>query len=87
MKIFVRFFLIVISKKRVRLAVKRNRIKRRIKEACRLHKKKIEPLLERNNLQLNLAIIYQQDDIIDSEHVERKINSILTRLVKRICDD
>ena len=37
--VFVRF-LIVVSKKRVKLAVKRNHIKRRIKEVCRLHKKK-----------------------------------------------
>ena len=84
--VFVRF-LIVVSKKRVKLAVKRNYIKRRIKEACRLHKKKIELLLERNNKQLNLAIIYQQDDIIEYKLVEKKINSILTRLIKKLCDE
>lgn len=84
--VFVRF-LIVVSKKRVKLAVKRNHIKRRIKEVCRLHKKKIELLLERNNKQLNLAIIYQQDDIIESKLVEKKINLILTRLIKKLCDE
>ena len=84
--VFVRF-LIIVSKKRVKLAVKRNIIKRRIKEVCRLHKKKIELLLERNNKQLNLAIIYQRDDIIDYKLLEKKINLILTRLIKKLCEE
>ena len=76
-----------IHSKKVRYQLKRNHIKRRIKEVSRLHKKKIELLLERNNKQLNLAIIYQQDDIIDYKLVEKKINSILTRLIKKLCDE
>ena len=79
--------LIVVSKKRVKLAVKRNLIRRRIKEACRLHKKQLELLLARKEKHLNLAIIYQQDDIIDFSIVEKKINSILTRLIKKLCSE
>ena len=76
--------LIVVSKKRLKLSVDRNAIKRRIREAYRLQKKKLEFFLERNNQQLNLAIIYQQEEILDSKTLEAKINLLLTRLIKKL---
>jgi len=82
--VFVRL-LIVVSKKRFKLAVQRNSIKRRIKEAYRVQKKQLELLLEKSNQQLNLAIIYQQDDILDSKILEKKINLLLIRLIKNLC--
>ena len=82
--VFVRL-LIVVSKKRVKLAVQRNRIKRRIKEACRLQKKQLELFLESKNQKLNLAIIYQQEEVLDSKLVEEKINLLLIRLIKTLC--
>ena len=50
--------LIVVPKKRVRLASDRNVIKRRVKEAYRLQKSELEKYLKSNNHQLILAIIY-----------------------------
>ena len=76
--------LIVVSKKRLKLAVERNVIKRRIKEVYRLQKKQLELFLESNNQQLNLAIIYQEEEILDSKTLEEKINLLLTRLIKRL---
>ncbi|MEC7863777.1 MAG: ribonuclease P protein component [Bacteroidota bacterium] len=76
--------LIVVSKKRLKLAVDRNVIKRRIKEACRLQKKQLELFLESNNQQLNLAIIYQQEEILDYKHLEEKIKLLLSRLIKKL---
>ena len=75
---------IVVSKKRVKLAVDRNIIKRRIKEAYRIQKRQLELALERNNQQLNLAIIYQEEDIKDYKLLEQKINLLLTRLITNI---
>ena len=76
--------LIIVSKKRLKLAVDRNIIKRRIKEAYRLQKKQLEFFLERNNRQLNLAIIYQQEEILDYKVLEEKIDLLLSRLIKEL---
>ena len=76
--------LIVVSKKRLKLAVERNVVKRRIKEAYRLQKKQLEYFLESTNQQLNLAIIYQQEEILDYKTLEEKINLLLSRLIKEL---
>ena len=76
--------LIVVSKKRMKLAVDRNVIKRRIKEAYRLQKKQLEFFLESNNQQLNLAIIYQQEEFLDYKTLEEKINLLLSRLINEL---
>ena len=76
--------LIVVSKKRLKLAADRNVIKRRIKEAYRLQKKQLEFFLESNNQQLNLAIIYQQEEILDYKLLEEKIKLLLSRLIKKL---
>ncbi len=76
--------LIVVSKKRLKLAVERNVVKRRIKEAYRLQKKQLECFLEGTNQQLNLAIIYQQEEILDYKTLEEKINLLLSRLIKEL---
>ena len=77
--------LIVVSKKRLKLAVDRNAIKRRIKEAYRLQKKQLESFLERNNKRLNVAIIYQEEEVLDYKCLYEKINLLLTRLIKDLC--
>ena len=76
--------LIVVSKKRLKLAVERNVVKRRIKEAYRLQKKQLEYFLESTNQQLNLAIIYQEEEILDYKTLEEKINLLLSRLIKEL---
>ena len=76
--------LIVVPKKRLKLAVDRNVLKRRIKEAYRLQKKQLECFLEGTNQQLNLAIIYQQEEILDYKTLEEKINLLLSRLIKEL---
>ena len=76
--------LIIVSKKRLKLAIERNRIKRKIKETYRLQKKHLELFLQRNNKQLNLAILYQEEEIMDSNTLEQKINLLLSRLIKEL---
>ena len=76
--------LIVVSKKKLSLAVDRNVVKRRIQEAYRIQKKKLEVFLESNHQQLNLAIIYQEQKILDYKTLEEKINLLLARLIKEL---
>jgi ribonuclease P protein component len=72
--------LIVVPKKRIKLAVDRNVIKRRAKEAYRLNKQELESVLASKNQQLNLAIIYQKQEILDYKIIEEKIKVLLSRL-------
>ena len=76
--------LIVVPKKRVRLASDRNVIKRRVKEAYRLQKSELEKYLKSNNHQLNLAIIYQKHKILDYKLIEEKIKLLLSRLKEEL---
>ena len=76
--------IIVVPKKRIRLAVKRNIIRRRMIESYRLHKIEFENILKEMNLQLNIAIIYQKEKILPYKVVEQEIKLILERLRKEI---
>lgn len=76
--------LIVVPKKRVRLASDRNVIKRRVKEAYRLQKSELEKYLKSKNHQLNLAIIYQKHEILDYKLIEEKIKLLLSRLKEEL---
>ena len=76
--------LIVVPKKRVRLASDRNVIKRRVKEAYRLQKSELEKYLKSNNHQLILAIIYQKHEILDYKLIEVKIKLLLSRLKEEL---
>ena len=74
--------IIVVPKKKIRLAVKRNIIRRRMKEAYRLNKIELENILKDKKLQLNIAIIYQKDKILPYKTLEEEIKLILERLSK-----
>tara|TARA_B100000780_G_scaffold266607_1_gene222964 strand:+ start:270 stop:644 length:375 start_codon:yes stop_codon:yes gene_type:complete len=74
--------IIVVPKKKIKLAVKRNIIRRRMKDAYRLHKIELEKILKVNKLQLSIAIIYQKEKILPYKTVEEEIKLILDRLSK-----
>jgi ribonuclease P protein component len=76
--------IIVVPKKKIRLAVKRNIIRRRMKEAYRLHKIELENMLKDRKLQLSIAMIYQKEKILPYKTMEEEIKLILERLSKEI---
>ena len=76
--------IIVVPKKKFRLAVKRNIIRRRMKEVYRLNKFDLEKMLQVKKLKLSVAIIYQSRKILNYKTVEEEIKLIFERLIKKL---
>lgn len=76
--------IIIVSKKKLKLAIDRNRMKRIIKESYRLNKNILESSLSGHKKQINLAIIYQRKNTLKYNLIEEKIKIILKRLQKEI---
>jgi ribonuclease P protein component len=71
-----------VPKKYIKLAVKRNLIKRRIKEAYRLNNKKLKSILNITDSEINLMFIYTSKQILPYKEIEDKIKVILKRLIE-----
>ena len=76
--------LISIPKKKIKLATKRNLLKRRIREAFRTNKKDLEAHLLNKKIKLHFAIVFQNQKIIEYNIIEQKIKLILNRLIEEI---
>lgn len=72
--------LISVSKKKVKKAVTRNLLKRRIREGYRLNKSDFYSFLTKNNIDCSLALVYIASDIALYSEIEKKIILILKRL-------
>ena len=76
--------LVSVPKKRFKRAVKRNRLKRLMREAYRLNKTTLIEKLEEKQLQVHIAFNYVSDDELDFAAVEKKMKLSLQKLVDRI---
>jgi len=76
--------LVSVPKKRFKRAVKRNRLKRLMREAYRLNKQLILEKLNVKQLQIHLAFNYVSDDELDFIAIEKKMKISLGRLIDKI---
>ena len=68
--------LVSVSKRYFKRAVKRNRIKRQLREAYRLQKEVLQPL----DGGLDIAFLWTSDDMLPTEKVFQKMHNILCRI-------
>jgi len=73
---------VAVPKKNIKLAVNRNLIKRRIREAYRLNNHTFKSKLIKNEIGLDLMFIYNSKQILSYNEIEDKIKVILTRLTE-----
>jgi len=71
-----------VPKKRCKKAVKRNRIRRMIKEAYRLHKNDLLNQLSTQNFTLHMAITYVSDEELPYAQIEKKMVEALHKIIQ-----
>ena len=78
--------LVSVPKRCFKRAVKRNRIKRLVREAYRLNKHILADALERHEPQMSatMAFIYTDPHLHDDATVEQRVRNLLTRLSERL---
>jgi ribonuclease P protein component len=73
--------LIAIPKKKLKLAVQRNRMKRLVREAYRLSKHKLLEVVARSGKHYDIAFIFTGNKCITQKETLTAINGLLDRLI------
>lgn len=76
--------LVSVSKRHFKRAVKRNRVKRQIREAYRLNKHALLDALGERRKRLAVAFIYLSDEQVDSSVIEERMKTALARIAEKI---
>lgn len=76
--------LISVPKKRFKRAVKRNLVKRRVREAYRKNKQLLTDALVAKNKRLVLAFIWLDNEIHPSAEIEGKVKRLLFHIMEKI---
>ena len=76
--------LVSVPKKRFKRAVKRNRLKRLMREAYRLNKNPLIEKLEEKQMQIHIAFNYVSDDVLDFPTIEKKMLLSLQKLMEKV---
>ncbi|MDR0660627.1 MAG: ribonuclease P protein component [Prevotellaceae bacterium] len=75
---------ISVPKRSFKRAVKRNLLKRRIREVYRINKSSLYQCAEAGNIRVNLLLVYVSAEIFPYNEIERKLVALLQRLSKRL---
>ena len=75
--------LVSVSKKRFHHAFKRNRVKRLIRETWRRNKAPLYEICERDNISLDVALVYTATVIHSYEEVLEKTHKAVNELIKK----
>lgn len=75
-----------VAKKSFRHAVKRNLLKRRMREAYRKNKQNLYDFLSSEKIQIAMIIIYRGNDIRDYSEITGSMQEMLEKLIVKIRD-
>lgn len=76
--------LISVPKKRFKRAVKRNRVKRQIREVYRKNKQPLLDGLQNKGQRLAIAFIYLSDELVATAELEEKMKTALSRISEKL---
>lgn len=77
--------MVSVSKRHFKRAVKRNRVKRQVREAYRLNKEiVVSAMADSPNRQLLLGFIWMSDELHDSDTVTRSMRVLLKRIADKL---
>lgn len=76
--------LVSVSKRRFKRAVKRNRVKRQIREAYRLNKHLLSDALSGSQTRLAVAFIYLSDELVPSSVIEERMKIAMSRIAEKL---
>lgn len=77
--------MVSVSKRHFKRAVKRNRVKRQVREAYRLNKEiVVSSMADSPNRQLLLVFIWMSDELHDTDTVERSMQVLLKRIADKL---
>ena len=77
-------FLVSVPKKKFKRAVKRNLIKRQVREAYRVHKQELYDSLVLSGKQLLVAFIYLDKEIVSFPEIEKAMTKAIRLLQEKV---
>lgn len=80
-------FLITVPKKKIRTAVGRVLMRRRIREAYRLNRQILVPALRAAGKSVDIAFIYLDTRLLPYSTIENRIQSVLAKIAKRLSQE
>lgn len=69
-----------VSKRHFKRAVKRNRVKRQLRETYRLNKSELNTSCRTGEIKLSVAFLWLSDDLWETQRIRIKMQQILSRL-------
>ena len=79
--------LISIPKKHIKKAVDRNKIKRRIREICRLNLHELKQSIKDQNIILHLGIIYTKKELTPYKELEKNLLKGVQKVTKKLLNE
>jgi len=73
-----------VSKRRFKRAVKRNLLKRRMREAYRLNKEPLLAVLKEKNKQAGIAFLFVSKEEMDYHSIEKAMKKAIQRLINEV---